>query len=487
MKGGSALFFTADGLERKIRKSAPASFFLLFLCLAPCQAQSLSAFLERAHSSDPTYLGARTGVDVAEARQRQARGALLPQVSISAGTNDNDRNYQTRGSTIPPQKDGYNSNTSQVTLTQPLWRYANIVGWQQADAIAAQAEYQLSGAEQDLFGRLVTAWFDVLAARDNVLFTAQQAAAAQRFWETARRGGELGTHSEPQVEEARAKLDQAQADALTAETDAHLKQAALEQIVGTIKNFAPPFMRENALLADLSPAKLDQWLAAVEEKNPAILAALHAYEAANDEVRKQRAGHQPTLDLVGSYGKNSQAVGGFPGQAGYDIKTGTVGLQLNVPIFSGGTQSAKVDEALAQKEKARLDIEVARRSAVLATKQAWFGWHAAKSRAHAGQQAVKSARAALDAARMGRDNGLKTELDYLQAEQQWHAAQRDFGKGRYDQMVAYVKLKAAAGQLTLADVQSLDLLFVAAEVATNERQPPQQAEGLRQARWVERQ
>lgn len=454
---------------------------LLLSFALPCSAQSLSVLLQRALDSDPTYLGARTGVDVADAKRRQARGALLPQVSISASTNDNDRRYKTRNSSYPPERDNYNNNTSQVTLTQPLWRYANIVGWQQAKAIAAQAEHQLSGAEQDLFGRLVTAWFDVLAARDNVLFTIQQAAAARRFWETARRGSDLGTHSEPQTEEAKAKLDQAISDALTAETEAHLKLAALEQIVGNLKNLNPPFMREGIVLEDLSPAKLEDWLAKVEVQNPATLAAMQAYEAASDEVRKQRAGHQPTLDLVASYGKNSQAVGGFPGQSGYDIKTGTIGLQLNVPLFTGGTQWAKVDEALAQKEKARLDIEAARRSAMLATKQAWFGWQAARGRSHAGQQAVKSAAAALEVARKGGDSGLKTELDNLQAEQQLQAAKRDYRKARYDQMVAYVKLKATAGLLTQADIQALDALFV----ATEETVPPRQAEGKQLVRWAE--
>lgn len=455
-------------LSKRCSKAASRRLvFLWFTCgvvFSPlCHAQSFSALLERARSGDPIYLGARTGVDTAEAKKRQAVGGLLPQVSISANTNSNDRDYRTRSSSVPPAQDRYNSNSSQVTLTQPLWRYANIVGWQQADSIAAQAVHQLAGAEQDLFSRLVSAWSDVLAARDSVLFTRQQAEAAQRFWETARRGEELGTHGAPQMEEARARFDQAIADALTAETESHLKQAALEQIVGNLHGFVAPFIREQAELADLGPEKLEVWLSRVEEQNPAILAAAKAFEAASDEVRKQRAGHQPTLDLVGNYGKNSQSVGGFPGQAGYDIRTGSVGLQLNVPIFSGGTQSAKVDEAIAQQEKARHEMETARRSASLAGKQGWFGWHAARSRAQAGWQGIRSARATLQAAQIGLEKGVKTELDVFQAEQQLRAATRDYRKGRYDQLTSYVKLKAAGGMLTVGDVQALDALFVDTE------------------------
>lgn len=430
------------------------------LFAAHCEAQSLSELLALALGGEPTYLEAKTNVDAARARADQAFGALLPQVSATASTNVNNRDYVTRSSSIPEAQDRYNSHSAQMNLTQPIWRYANYVGLQQAKSVLAQADYQLAGAEQDLFAKLVVAWFDVLAARDSVQFTAQQAAAAQRQWEVVGRGVELEISSQPQAEDARAKLDQALAEAVSAEVDANSKFSVLEQIVGTLQQFDLPYIRDDAELADLSGDKLETWLAAVETGNPNILAALRAFEASAAEVGKQQAGHYPTLDLVGSYGRNSQTVGGFPGQAGYDITQGSIGLQLNIPIFSGGTQSAKVVEAEAQKEKARLEIELTRRTALLAFKQAWYGWRVARARTKAGLQAIKAAQSALAAARVGTENDLKTELDVLQAEQQLRAAQRDFRKGRYDQVVAYVRLKSTVGQLTSGDVGALDALMV---------------------------
>lgn len=434
----------------------------IMLFAVQCYAQSLSELLALALGGEPTYLGVKTNVDAARAKADQAFGALLPQVSASANTNANDRNYVTRSSGTPEAQDRYNSNSAQLNLTQPIWHYANYLGYRQAKMVLAQAGYQLAGAEQDLFAKLVAAWFDVLAARDAVQFSAQQAAAAQRQWEVAQRGVELEIGSQPQAEDARAKLDQALAEAVSAETDANLKFSALEQIVGTLRQFDLPYMHDTAVLADLNRDKLETWLAAVETDNPNILAALRAFDAAAAEAGKQQAGHYPTLDMVGSYGRNGQSVGGFPGQIGYDITQGSIGLQLNVPIFSGGTQSAKVVEAEAQKEKARLEIESARRAAILALKQAWYGWRAARARAQAGTQAIKAAQSALAAARAGTENELKTELDVLQAEQQLRAAQRDFRKGRYDQVVAYVRLKSTVGKLTAEDVGALDALLVPA-------------------------
>lgn len=439
-------------------------------------AQSLSALLERARAGEPTYLGAKTNVLAAQARNTQAIGAMLPQVSATGSANDNDRKYKTRHSSVPEARDQYDSYSAQISLTQPLVRYANIVGWRQARAVVGQAEHQLAAAEQELFAKLVGAWFDLLAARDTVAFTGRQAEALQRQWEITSRGSELGIYGQPQVDDARTKLDQALSDAVVAETDGHLKRAALEQLVGALPDSELPYMHGEAALASPTRASLEKWLENVETGNPGIQAATQAYEAASAEVSKQRAGHFPTLDLVASYGKNGQAVGGFPGQAGYDIEQGTVGLQLNIPLFSGWTQSAKVDEALAQKEKARLDLEVARRTAILNTKQAWFGWHGAFARTRAGSQAVKSARSALVQAKTGVENGLKTELDVLQAEQQLRAGQRDFRKGRYDQVVAFVRLLAVSGMLTDGDVAALDSLHVGApEVA----EPPVEAKMIK--------
>lgn len=445
----------------KTLSTALLSTALLAVSL-PSSAAPLSELLERAQSGEPTYLGAKTGVYVAKARVDQAFGALLPQINATAGVNYNKRRYHTKQDSIPTAKDAYNSNSFQVTLTQPLWRYANVVSLNEAKSGVLQAEYQLAGSEQELFAKLVSAWLDVLSAHDNLQAMIGQEKFTRKQWQIAQRGVVLGTSGRPQAEDARAKYDQAHSDMNTAEDDVQTKLAALEQIVGPGPEFENFVMIDSAVLANLRKNSLDHWLAAANSGNPNILAARAAFFVAEDEVSKQRAGHQPTLDVVASYGRNGQAVGGFPGQSGYDIWQGAVGLQLNVPLFSGGVQSGKVAEAVAMKRKARLDIEVARRAARLAIKQAWFGWQAAHGRAEAGFQSVKSARLALKNAHRSKKLGVKMALDELQAEQQLLVALRDWHKARYDEVAEHVKLKAAAGVATAGDVIALDHLFIRA-------------------------
>ena len=460
MRGRARLGLAAGPRSRRLLPAAQA--LLCAVCMgisAVCAAETLSSLLAQARAAEPSYLGAQSNVQAAEARSRQAFGALLPQVTLSANTNLNNREYATRSANVPAAADRFNSHSGQLNITQPLWRYANIAGLEQADAGVAQAQHQLTGTEQELSSKLVAAWLDVAAARDNLVFTERQSLTARRQWDIARRGAGLGISSAPQVEDAKTKYEQALADVALADTESDIKFAVLEQIAGPFKRFAPPYLREDAVLADLRSDRLERWLELADVSNPALRAARQAFEAATLEVAKQQAGHQPTLDLVGSISNNSQAVGGFPGQAGYDIRQSAIGLQLSIPLYSGGTQSAKVVEAVANREKARAEIEAARRAAVLAARQGWAGWHGAMARARAGLQAIASARAALALAQAGTAQALKTELDVLQAEQQLHAGVRDFRKGRYDQMAAWVKLRAAAGLLSEADVGSIEMAF----------------------------
>jgi outer membrane protein len=172
--------------------------------------------------------------------------------------------------------------------------------------------------------------------------------------------------------------------------------------------------------------------------------------------------------MVGSYGRNSQQVGNFPGQGGYDIRQGTIGLQLNVPLFSGGAQNARVDEAVAVREKARQDLVSAQRASRLAAQQAWFSWQAASARRAAALQAARAALLALTTASSGIAAGVKTELDQLQAQQLAEGARRDLSKAHYDLAVSYVRLKAACGELDEADFQAVEAMLSGREAELRE-------------------
>jgi outer membrane protein len=194
---------------------------------------------------------------------------------------------------------------------------------------------------------------------------------------------------------------------------------------------------------------MDKWVESAEAQNLQLQIQQAALEIANQEVERNRGGHFPTLDLVATYGDNS-ATGGASG--GYDTKSKTVGLQLNVPIYQGGLVSSKVREAVAGQEKARQDTEDARRQVELQARQAFLGVTSGAAQVKALEQALKSSQSSLDSTKLGFEVGVRTGVDVLNAQQQLYSAKRDLSQARYNYILSQLKLRAAVGTLAEDDL-----------------------------------
>lgn len=430
---------------------------LLFGCCASgASAMTIIEGWALALKNDPTFLSAQATYRATQERSNIAFSALMPQLSISSNAALNDRKYITNGTPTTTDNQKFQSNSAQINLTQALWRHAEWIASTQAELAAQQGKAQVIAAEQDLLVRFLQAWFDVMSARNNVQYSSKQSDAANKLWVQTYRASELEMASAPELEEALSRFENAKAEQIAAEAEMETKIAAVEQIIGPVESFIPPSLPENLPAFSVSDKPLSDWLDLAEKANPAIAAAIYGVHAASQEVRKQRAGHEPTVDITGSYGRTEQGVGTTPSQQGYTNTQGSIGLQLNIPIYSGGGQSAKVREAIALREKTAQDLENARRSVRAAGKQAWYGLLSATARYKAAQQAVKSASTNLRAATSGKERELKTDLDVLRADQQLFGGLRDLHNAQYEIILSRVKLKAVAGQLTGADVIALD-------------------------------
>lgn len=433
---------------------------LMLSLVAPVHALTLKEAVELAIGNDPVYLGAQANLNVSRERARQAVAGLLPQLNVSASTTANKRRYAPH--TNPPPAnipmERYNSNAAEIKLTQPLWRHGSVIALTQANLAITQADYQLSAAAQDLLVRLAQAWFDTMQARDGLMSVDAQVQALQQRVELAQHAYDKGVLAQTDVEDARARFEQATAERAVAQSDLDIKLATLEQIIGSAE-YTPPLLAEQFALPPFEGNTLDLLLSEAEAGNPTLLAAQRALDAANEEVRKQRAGHEPTLDLVASYGKVAQGAGISGGLNGFDARQGTVGLQLNLPLYAGGGQNAKVREALALQEKAAQELEAARRKVRLDAKRAWYGGRASRVRESSARQALHSGELALKGALSARSRGVKADADVLQAQQLRAVALRDWRRARYDAVVSQVKLKAASGQLNGDDLLALDQAF----------------------------
>jgi outer membrane protein len=428
--------------------------------MTPIQALTLGDAIEQALRNDPTYLAAQANAQANRARSSQAFGRLLPQLTASANSNDNRRNYSVLNSQIKNTQEHYNSHGSQVNLTQPLLHAEKYLALNQADMLVSQAEYQLAAAEKDLLVRLVQVWLDIRQTADSVSASDSKLQASRQELDLAQHASARGVMSMTELSVSMAHYEQARSEQVAAQTEQLLKLAELEQIIGqnVLKDGVPANVLLSERFSSLDPNRrsVEQWSAEAENGSPAILAARRALDAANEEVSKQRAGHLPTLDLVASYNNAVQGSGLTGGQAGFRNIVNSVGVQLNVPLFSGGEQNAKVGEALAMRDKASHELEATRRSVHLKIKQAWLTWKASFARQQFGEQAVESAINALKSAHAQNNHGLKADLDVLQAQQQWQEARRDMNKARNDAILNYFKLYAETGQLVGDDLLAME-------------------------------
>ncbi|MDW5418651.1 TolC family protein [Iodobacter sp. CM08] len=434
---------------------------LLFTHKTVLAKDSLATVFELARKNDPSFLSAAAQVDLSTAREQQALGSLLPQLTASGSTNKNKRSYTILDSPLPKApSQSYGSSTWQINITQPIFHYASIVNWQQSELQKEQAMYLFSNAEQELAINIIIVWFDIMAARDNVTFSQQQLKTTKLLLEKVKRGQNQGLSSEPQYLETFAKNETANSDLISAEEDLQIKIAALEKLTGPLNDFIPPDLRQELTLPDLSTLQTSKIIDEIFSKNPSILAAQKALEAANAEINKQFSGHFPTLEIVANYSDKLQNAGDYPQQSGYKDKSAYIGLQLSVPIFTGGTQQGKVNEAIAQRDKAAYELESAKRTAAQLLKQAWHGWKSAFSKEKSNQHSINSALAAKTLAQRGIDTGLSSQIETLQAEQQYATAKKDWNKNVYDQITSYIKIKSLTGEISTTDITSLDQFFI---------------------------
>lgn len=413
-----------------------------FAASAGAQAQSLQELYNTARGYDATYLASRALADSAEYRAAQAHALRRPVVGVDAtvGINEN------RTPITDNKSDG---GSATISATQPLFRMQDNITISQADRDAEIAKFDLELAEQDLIVRVAQAYFDVLAAQDvlNTSRTGKEAIAEQLA--SAKRNFEVGTATITDTREAQARFDLATAALIGAENDLLVKRAALDQLIGR-RGVEPRPLAPSAALPALEPASIDAWLS-MTDLSPIVRRSALGYEIAKLETDKARAGHLPTFDLNGSYGRGRTDVNGTQNYSG-GTRQSAVGISMNLPLFTGFSVQNRIKETLLLEEQARNNQEAAQRSVELATRQAFLVSQSQLAQVTALEAALASSQLSLEATQLGYRVGVRVNLDVLNAQTQLYTAQRDLARARYDVLLNNLKLRQAAGRLSAEDV-----------------------------------
>lgn len=415
------------------------------------QAQSLAEVFESARTFDATFQSAKAASDATLAKSEQARAGLLPTVGLSSGLS---RTNVDNASPVPDRS--FSSKSVTLAASQPLYRPANKLSFEQGQQSLVVAQAQLKAAEQDLIVRTTQAYFDVLAAQDTLTFVHAQKAAVAEQLASAKRNFEVGTSTITDSREAQARYDLVLAQEIAADNDLRVKRLALDTLVGQ-SGVSPKPLALPVELPTASPDDVSHWVKLAESTHPVVQQTQAALEIAQLETRKAQAGHGPTVDLTAQY-QMAQAPSSTTGNQ-LRSNTSSVGVQLNMPLFAGYAIQNRVKETLALEDKARADMEAARRTVAQATRAAFFGVQSGKGQVKALEAAEASSQSALDANKLGYQVGVRINIDVLNAQSQLFQTKRDLAKARYDVLVGGLKLKQASGSLSAGDLTAVNALI----------------------------
>jgi len=421
----------------------------LSLAAATAHPADLLTLYRDALLTDPVYQAARAQYVATAERLPQARSGYLPQVNASLNAF---QNWAWR--TGLPDAD-LNTRSGAITLSQPIFRMQNWIAISQAEKAVLQAESVLAAAQQDLTLRLSQAYFDVLLAQDNVALSQAQKNAISEQLAQAKRNFEVGTATIVDTLEAQARYDQANAKEIADQNDLEVKRRALQVLLGRLPDALTP-VQERLVLQEPSPQDIEAWVRAGADSNYQVAIARANYEIAQQEIGRQRAGHLPTLDLSASASHGFDPTRSAPGisAVGNDAALGFV---LSIPIFSGGLTQSRVREAVALRDRAEADLENAQRGVAQAVRAAYLNVTSGIAQVKALEQALVSTQSQLDSTILGRDVGVRTSVDVLNAQQQVFQTRRDLQQARYNYLMNTLRLKQAAGQLSEADIQTVNL------------------------------
>ncbi len=416
------------------------------------QAQNLVELFEAARGFDATFLAARSQYDANVFRAEQAKAGLLPEVGLGAAASWARRDINNGTDSTS------DSQSVSLSASQPLYRPANKIANDQARLSVDVAKATLVLAEQDLIVRTTQAYFDVLAATDTLAFVRAQKTAVGEQLAAAKRNFEVGTTTVTDSREAQAGFDLVVAQEIAAENDLRVKQLTLNQLVGRAAVSPKPLVAP-VVLPPLLPADPQAWVALNDETHPTILQATRGLEIAQLETRKAEAGHKPTVDLVAQY-----QVARAPSTTTFAQNTvrstnASIGVQLNMPLFAGYAIQNRVKETMSLEDKARTDLEAAKRGVDLATRSAFLGVLSGQGQVKALEAAEASSQSALDANRLGYQVGVRINIDVLNAQSQLFQTKRDLAQARYNVLLGGLRLKQASGKLVPEDLLPINSLL----------------------------
>ncbi|VAW78947.1 Outer membrane channel TolC (OpmH) [hydrothermal vent metagenome] len=412
-------------------------------------AADLLTVYDTAARNNPTISAAAASLAATREDRPQAMAGLLP--NISAGGTLRRKRFKNIN---PSQSANYSTDKlASITLTQPLFRYDSWIALKQANSTIAAAEADYSAAQQVLIVDAAERYFAILGAQDNLEFAEAEKSAISRQLDEAKQRFEVGLIAITDVKAAQARYDISVSQQILAVSELEGTRDALRELSG--EYFENIFqLRKNLQLTRPEPDSAEHWVERAKQQNLQVLSAQASSEAARQEMRRQRAGHLPTLDLNASASYQDVNFGGI---AQIERQDSEIGLQLNIPIYQGGLTNSRTRQTRRLFEQATQNLQQAVRAAELETRNAWRGIRTDIAQVNALGESLESTRVAVEAEEAGFEVGTRTIVDVLNAQREHYLARLNYARARYQYVLDQLRLKRAAGILSREDLVEINL------------------------------
>ncbi|PTQ78618.1 protease secretion system outer membrane protein [Nitrosomonas oligotropha] len=420
-------------------------------------AMSLLDAYEAALQHDPTYRSAYHENEAGQQAEAIGLASLLPNLSITHTQNKSSGTITGKTQTGQSVSDvvTFDSQISSLTLRQPLINLEAVASYRIGKAQADSSRAKFTGRSQQLIVRLVEAYVETLLAQDHVKLAEAQLVSLEELKRVNERMLIKGEGTTTDVLETQSKHAIAQARVIEANDELEGAQLKLEAIIGQkinqLDRLSDAFNTRAIQLQDY-----DNWYALALERNAELVTQRHAVTSGKEEIRKSFAGHTPRVDLVASLSKNNR--GSFITR-NQDAELGTIGVEVNFPLYAGGRVNALTAQAKANHARAEADLDAVTDKVLVELKKQYNLLKSGVKKIESLELAVKSAELLVDATEKSIRGGIRINLNLLDAQQQLYTAQRDLSRARFDYLLAYLRLQLAAGTLVLDDLRNIASYF----------------------------
>ncbi|MDF0604665.1 TolC family outer membrane protein [Neisseriaceae bacterium TC5R-5] len=401
---------------------------------------------QSARQFNADFSAARADRDAGREKAVQGRAQLLPALSASA-------NYAYNKPLEPAGQSRYDSTSYGLNLQQALFDIGKYSAYQQGKTATQQAEIRFQASEQQLILDTAQAYFNVLKAQDTLAATRAKKKTFLQQLAQAKAAFEIGTATITDTHEAQAGFDGAVAEEINALNDLELAENDLARISG-LETKGIQAVQDQLPLAPPQPTSLAAWLDIAMQHSLDIQLAEQTLTLAKQTLTEKKGNHLPVVSLSAGYNDNSTRAPNQPTQS----RGSSIGVGVSLPLFSGGGIDSQVREAAAQEMAAKDRLEASKRQVRENVRRTFLGVTNGAALVRAQQQLLLSARSQVESTRLGKDVGIRTNIDLLQAEQSYYNTLTSLANAKYSYLTARLALHQAAGKLdetVLAEVNTL--------------------------------